>query len=127
MFTAVSCQALPIRGGNRGFDAAWVSKGYVVFSVDNRGSNYRGTALRTLFIKTGNRKLKIRSRCWFLHTLPYIDKSRIGIYGHSYGGYMTIMAMFKAPEYFSSAGSGAPVTDWLLYDTHYTERYMSSR
>jgi dipeptidyl-peptidase-4 len=60
----------------------------------------------------------------FLHTLPYVDKERIGVHGHSYGGYMTLMSMFKAGEYFKAGVAGAPVTDWSLYDTHYTERYM---
>jgi dipeptidyl-peptidase-4 len=60
----------------------------------------------------------------FLHSLGWIDKDRIGVHGHSYGGYMTLMTLFKAPEYFKAGVSGAPVTDWRLYDTHYTERYM---
>ena len=60
----------------------------------------------------------------FLRTLPYVDETRIGVYGHSYGGYMTLMAMFKAGDYFQAGVSGAPVTDWGLYDTHYTERFM---
>ena len=62
----------------------------------------------------------------FLHTLPYVDKERIGVYGHSYGGYMTLMSMFKAGDYFKAGVSGAPVTTWRLYDTHYTERYMGN-
>ena len=60
----------------------------------------------------------------FLRTLDYVDPARIGIYGHSYGGYMALMTMFKAGDYFSAGVSGAPVTDWALYDTHYTERYL---
>jgi dipeptidyl-peptidase-4 len=62
----------------------------------------------------------------YLRTLPFVDSNRIGIYGHSYGGYMTIMSMFKATEYFQAGAAGAPVTDWRLYDTHYTERYMGN-
>ena len=60
----------------------------------------------------------------FLRTLPFVDDKRVGVYGHSYGGYMTLMAMFKAGDYFQAGVSGAPVTDWGLYDTHYTERFM---
>ena len=60
----------------------------------------------------------------FLRTLDYVDPERIGIYGHSYGGYMALMTMFKAGDYFKAGVSGAPVTDWALYDTHYTERYV---
>jgi dipeptidyl-peptidase-4 len=60
----------------------------------------------------------------FLRTLSYVDSDKVGVYGHSYGGYMSLMSMFKAGDYFTAGVSGAPVTDWALYDTHYTERYM---
>ncbi len=115
--------------GNRGLLMQhWVNKGYLVFSVDNRGSNYRGKGFEDpIYQDMGNVEVKDQvSGVKFLHTLPYVDKDRIGIHGHSYGGYMTLMAMFKAPNYFAAGVSGAPVTDWLLYDTHYTERYMGN-
>lgn len=104
----------------------WVNKGYIVFTVDNRGSNNRGKAFEEpIYQKMGGIEVQDQvAGVKFLHTLPYVDKSRIGIYGHSYGGYMALMAMFKAGDYFAAGVSGAPVTDWLLYDTHYTERYM---
>jgi dipeptidyl-peptidase-4 len=54
----------------------------------------------------------------------FVDPRRIGVWGWSYGGYMTLMLMFKAPELFRAGVAGAPVTDWMLYDTHYTERYL---
>lgn len=114
-------------GGNRGLLMQyWASKGYVVFSIDNRGSNYRGKAFEAPIYKAmGSIEVADQvSGVKFLHTLPYVDKERIGVYGHSYGGYMTLMAMFKAGEYFKAGVSGAPVTTWRLYDTHYTERYM---
>jgi dipeptidyl-peptidase-4 len=57
---------------------------------------------------------------------PYIDASRVGIYGWSYGGYMTCMAMLRAPDVFKVGVAGAPVTDWDGYDTGYTERYMGT-
>ncbi len=113
--------------GNRGLLLQhWVDKGYVVFTVDNRGSYNRGKAFEDpIFEQMGDIEVKDQvSGVKFLHTLPYVDKERIGVHGHSYGGYMTLMAMFKAGEYFKAGVAGAPVTDWSLYDTHYTERYM---
>lgn len=116
-------------GGNRGLLMQyWVSKGYVVFSIDNRGSNYRGKAFEEPIYKAmGSVEVDDQvTGVKFLHTLPYVDKERIGVHGHSYGGYMTIMSMFKAGDYFKAGVSGAPVTTWRLYDTHYTERYMGN-
>ena len=106
----------------------WVNKGYVVFTVDNRGSNYRGKAFEEpIYKKMGGIEVDDQVEgVKFLRKLPYVDPERIGVYGHSYGGYMALMAMFKAGEYFKAGVSGAPVTDWLLYDTHYTERYMGN-
>lgn len=103
-----------------------VQQGYIVFQLDNRGSSNRGTAFETPIYKTLG-QIEVDDQITgarFLQTLPFIDKKRIGIYGHSYGGYIALMAMFKAGDYFSAGVSGAPVTDWLLYDTHYTERYL---
>lgn len=114
-------------GGNRGLLMQyWANKGYVVFSIDNRGSEARGKAFEDpLYKKMGSVELDDQVEgVKFLHTLPYVDKDRIGVYGHSYGGYMTLMAMFKAGDYFKAGVAGAPVTDWGLYDTHYTERFM---
>ena len=61
----------------------------------------------------------------FLRSLPYVDAQRIGVFGWSYGGYMTLMCLMRAPDSFAAGVAGAPVTDWSLYDTHYTERYLS--
>lgn len=113
--------------GNRGLLMQyWVNKGYVVFTIDNRGSNYRGKAFEEpIYQKMGSIEVDDQvAGVKFLRQLDYVDPQRIGIYGHSYGGYMSLMTMFKAPEYFKAGVSGAPVTDWRLYDTHYTERYM---
>ena len=103
-----------------------VQQGYIVYQLDNRGSNYRGTAFEfPIYENLGVVEVADQiTGVKFLHTLPYVDKERIGIFGHSYGGYMALMTMFKAGEYFKAGVSGAPVTDWLLYDTHYTERYL---
>ena len=115
--------------GNRGLLMQhWVNKGYVVFTVDNRGSNYRGKAFEEpIYKKMGGIEVDDQVEgVKFLRKLPFVDPERIGVYGHSYGGYMALMTMFKAGEYFKAGVSGAPVTDWLLYDTHYTERYMGN-
>jgi len=104
-----------------------LQQGYIVFQLDNRGSNYRGTAFESA-IHQHLGKIEVTDQVTgvkFLHSLPFVDKERIGIYGHSYGGYMALMTMFKAGDYFKAGVSGAPVTDWMLYDTHYTERYLS--
>lgn len=100
--------------------------GYVVFSLDNRGSANRGKAFEApIYRNMGTPEVADQVRgVEYLRTLDFVDPDRIGIYGHSYGGYMTLMSMFKAPEYFAAGVAGAPVTDWRLYDTHYTERYM---
>jgi len=109
------------------FTQYMLQQGYIVFQLDNRGSNYRGTAFEfPIYEKLGQVEVDDQvAGVKYLHTLPFVDKERIGIYGHSYGGYMALMALFKAGDYFKAGVSGAPVTDWLLYDTHYTERYLN--
>ncbi|GGA70745.1 peptidase S9 [Neiella marina] len=104
----------------------WVQQGYVVFSLDNRGSYHRGKAFESPIYKhLGVVEVADQLKgVAFLKSLPYVDSDRIGVFGHSYGGYMAQMLMFKAGEQFAAGISGAPVTDWLLYDTHYTERYL---
>jgi len=109
------------------FTQYMLQQGYIVFQLDNRGSNYRGTGFEfpiyenLASVEVDDQITGVK----FLQSLPFVDKDKIGIYGHSYGGYMTLMAMFKAGDYFKAGVSGAPVTDWLLYDTHYTERYLN--
>ena len=113
--------------GNRGLlFQHWVDQGYVVFTLDNRGSNYRGKGFEDpIYKKMGFIEVEDQvAGVEFLRTLPFVDAERIGVHGHSYGGYMTLMTMFKAGDYFQAGVSGAPVTDWALYDTHYTERYL---
>ncbi len=115
--------------GNRGLLMQhWVDQGFVVFTLDNRGSNYRGKAFEDpIYKKMGSIEVDDQvAGVEHLRTLPFVDADKIGIHGHSYGGYMTLMTMFKAGDYFSAGVSGAPVTDWRLYDTHYTERYMGN-
>jgi dipeptidyl-peptidase-4 len=97
-----------------------------VFTLDNRGSGHRGVEFKgALYHHLGEVEVQDQLKGYeFLKTLPYVDAGRIGIQGHSYGGYMTLMAMFKAPDVFKVGISGAPVTEWRLYDTHYTERFL---
>jgi dipeptidyl-peptidase 4 len=100
--------------------------GYVVFVLDNRGSAFRGTAFQApIFRKMGDVEVvdQVQGAHW-LGSQSFVDPSRIGVWGWSYGGYMTLNLMFKASEVFRAGVSGAPVTDFALYDTHYTERYL---
>jgi dipeptidyl-peptidase 4 len=100
--------------------------GYVVFTLDNRGSAFRGTAFQApIHRKMGDVEVKdqVQGAHW-LGSQSFVDPQRIGVWGWSYGGYMTLNLMFKAPDVFRAGVSGAPVTDFALYDTHYTERYL---
>jgi dipeptidyl-peptidase-4 len=104
------------------------NRGYVIFKLDNRGTYNRGKAFEdVLYKKFGEIELQdqITGVNW-LKKQPWVDGSRIGIYGFSYGGYMTLMAMFRAAGTFVAGVAGAPVTDYRSYDTHYTERYLST-
>lgn len=105
-----------------------VQQGYIVFMLDNRGSGMRGVRFETaLGGRLGNIEVQDQVRgVEFLRGLPFVDAKRIGIFGWSYGGYMTLMCLMQAPDSFAAGVAGAPVTDWTLYDTHYTERYLST-
>lgn len=103
-------------------------QGYVVFTLDNRGSGYRGAAFEhALHGRLGSVEVEDQVRgVEFLRSLPFVDPGRIGVFGWSYGGYMALLCMMRAPEHFAAGVAGAPVTDWALYDTHYTERYLGT-
>ncbi len=105
-----------------------VQSGYVLFTLDNRGTAMRGVKFDTAaFHRLGSIEVEDQVKgVDFLRTLPYVDPGRIGIWGWSYGGYMALMSMMQAPKYFAVGVAGAPVTDFRLYDTHYTERYMGT-
>jgi dipeptidyl-peptidase-4 len=105
-----------------------VQQGYIVFALDNRGTGYRGVKFESaLYHRMGSVEVEDQvAGVEFLRSLPYVDGKRIGIFGWSYGGYMALMCTMQAPDSFAAAVAGAPVTDWRLYDTHYTERYMGT-
>jgi dipeptidyl-peptidase-4 len=101
-------------------------KGYIIFSLDNRGSAGRGHVFEEpIHYRFGAQELSDqRDGGEWLKSQPYVDAERIGIHGWSYGGHMTLHAMFEAPDIYKVGFAGGPVTDWHFYDTIYTERYM---
>ena len=113
-------------GANFLWHQLMAQKGYIIFSVDNRGSAGRGHAFETpLHFRMGAQELSDqRDGAQYLKSLPYVDSNRIGIWGWSYGGHMTLHAMFEAGDDFKAGFAGGPVTDWRYYDSIYTERYL---
>jgi dipeptidyl-peptidase-4 len=103
-------------------------KGYIVVSVENRGTSGRGSAFRkATYANLGKLETVDQAEgAKYLGGLPYVDKSRIGIWGWSYGGYMTSLAMTKNADLFKMGIAVAPVTNWRYYDTVYTERYLKT-
>lgn len=112
--------------GDALFSQYLAQQGYVVFSLDNRGTPRRGAKFGgALFRHQGAVEVEdqVMGARW-LARQPGVDGARIGVFGWSNGGYMTLMLLAKASETYACGAAGAPVTDWALYDTHYTERYM---
>lgn len=102
-------------------------KGYIVICVDNRGTRYRGAAFKKSTYKQLG-KLEVADQieaAKYMGTLPYVDKTRIGTFGWSYGGYLSSLCITKGADYFKAAIAVAPVTNWRYYDNIYTERFMS--
>ena len=101
-------------------------RGYIVASVDNRGTGARGRAWRKIIYKqmgvveTHDQAAAAKA----IGRLPYVDSTRMGIWGWSYGGFMTLNVMTQTPDVYRMGMSVAPVTHWRYYDTIYTERYM---
>jgi len=103
-----------------------VQQGYIVACVDNRGTGGRGRDFQHITYKQLGRyesEDQIAS-AKYMATLPYIDKDRIGIWGWSYGGYLSSLSLFLGNDIFKAAIAVAPVTNWRYYDTIYTERYL---
>ncbi|MDI6779137.1 MAG: S9 family peptidase [Bacteroidota bacterium] len=103
-------------------------KGYIIVSVDGRGTGGRGKAFKSITYKNlGKWETTDQIEgAKYLASLPYVDASRIGIWGWSYGGYMACMSILLGDDVFKTAVSVAPVTDWKFYDTIYTERFMQT-
>lgn len=112
--------------GDHLFNQYLAQRGYVVFSLDNRGTPRRGRDFGgALYGVQGTVEVadQLKGVEW-LKQQPWVDPARIGVQGWSNGGYMTLMLLAKASDQYACGVAGAPVTDWGLYDTHYTERYM---
>lgn len=106
----------------------FAAQGYVVFSLDNRGSARRGVAFEAaIHRKMGGPDVQdqLNGIRW-LGKQSFIDAKRIGVYGWSYGGYMSLHILAQGGDLLAAGAAGAPVTDWAFYDTHYTERYMDT-
>lgn len=104
-------------------------QGYIIACVDNRGTGARGREFRTCTYKQLG-KLEVDDQidgAKYLGTLPFVDKTRIGIFGWSYGGYMTSLCITRGADVFKTAIAVAPVTNWKFYDSIYTERYMGTK
>lgn len=114
------------RGWPDFFDQYMAQHGYLVFRLDNRGSSHRARAFTdALFHRLGDVEVRDQlAGIRWLKTLPYVDSAHVGVFGWSYGGYMTLMMLAKGSDEIAAGAAIAPVTDWRLYDTAYTERYL---
>ena len=114
------------RGWNGALPQFIVDQGYIWFQIDNRGSFNRGKAFEDqIYHAMGSVEVADQlAGAKFLKEQPFVDGDRIATFGWSYGGYMTIKMLEANPGVYAAGISGAPVTKWELYDTHYTERYL---
>ena len=115
-------------GGADMFMVYMASKGYVVFTVDNRGSANRGREFeQSTFRQLGTVESEDQMMgVNYLKAQPYVDQSRMGIFGWSFGGFMTSTMMTRQPDVFKAGVAGGPVIDWKYYEIMYTERYMDT-
>ena len=116
------------QNGARGWDIYMANKGYIMFTIDNRGSSNRGlefenVTFRHLGIEEGKDQVK---GVEYLQSLPYVDGNRIGVHGWSFGGHMTTALLLRYPEIFKVGVAGGPVIDWAYYEIMYGERYMDT-
>lgn len=113
---------------SRSWETYMAQKGYLLFIVDNRGSENRGKAFEQVtFRHLGIKEMKDQMEgVKFLKTLPYVDASRLGVHGWSFGGFMTTNLMLTYPDVFKVGVAGGPVVDWKWYEVMYGERYMDT-
>jgi dipeptidyl-peptidase-4 len=106
----------------------FASNGFGVLELDNRGSSNRTRGFEApIYRRLG--QIEVRDQlvgARFAQSLDWVDGEQIGVFGHSYGGFMTLMCLAQAPEVFKAGVAAAPVSQWELYDTHYTERYLGT-
>ena len=114
--------------GSRSWDTYMAQKGYIVFSIDNRGSEDRGRDFeQATFRHLGQVEMQDQM-CGieYLKSLPYVDANRLGVHGWSFGGFMTTSLMLNYPDVFKVGVAGGPVIDWKWYEVMYGERYMDT-
>jgi dipeptidyl-peptidase-4 len=116
------------KGWDGALRQAIVDKGYIWFAMDNRGSANRGVAFeQSIYRAMGTVEVRDQKLgAEYLKTLPFVDPAKIATDGWSYGGYISLLKLQADPGLYAAAISGAPVTKWELYDTHYTERFMGT-
>jgi dipeptidyl-peptidase 4 len=116
-----------LAGANLWFEYM-AQKGFVVFTLDNRGSGNRGKKFeQATFRQLGTAEMEDQlTGLAYLKSLNYVDSTRIGVHGWSFGGFMTTTLMSKAPNAFKAGVAGGPVIDWSIYEIMYTERYMDT-
>ena len=114
--------------GSRSWETYMAQKGYIVFILDNRGSENRGLAFeQATFHQLGQVEMQDQMKgVDYLRTLPYVDMNRLGVHGWSFGGFMTISLMTNYPDVFKVGVAGGPVIDWKWYEVMYGERYMGT-
>lgn len=112
----------------RGWDLYMAQQGYVMLTVDNRGSDNRGIKFENCtFRHLGTEEMKDQVQgTKFLQSLPYVDADKIGVHGWSFGGFMTTNLMLTYPDIFKVGVAGGPVIDWQFYEVMYGERYMDT-
>ena len=113
---------------SRSWETYMAQKGYIVFILDNRGSENRGRDFeQATFHQLGQIEMQDQMKgVDYLRTLPYVDMNRLGVHGWSYGGFMTTSLMTNYPDVFKVGVAGGPVIDWKWYEVMYGERYMGT-